>query len=996
MGKKVKVVGYAQRVFFNDGIEYRNFSDDLVGQQLTSDGGSPLLTNNNFNITTNLEPKLNKIFLTNPFSKYSSLETLGLVESELSNLIDDKLKLNLDPTKLNTFAYFGSAKEFIRVSLEEIIMDWVASLYVQVVVGVNTGNTVTNYTYDSINNVATFNTPIVNIDNKYGINYFKTNSIQDDGITNELRVLDSSFTKYDISASTGEFKVIGFTGASNNNKTTLAFKVEGNPFPNFNGVGFGGVNYHIKPNKIEVSKFFKNLNSFKKHLLNRKTYPKYRARFEFPVETSNGTIILSEKEVTWPTGDGYNLDFDNTKYVLYVSELINIADNLDENNSDLIHRFLTTSAIHDFDSIGNCDGTEEETAGQKATKLLRIYGRGFDEIKKYIDGISFVNTITYNKRNNSPDKLVKNLARVMGWDTLSTIQDNDILTDLLINADSTYSGQSLGLTKTEAEIEFWRRLILNTPWLWKSKGSRKAIEFIFKFIGAPEDLISFNEYVYVAEDKLDMNLVNDLLLEYQGDNDLSNHTVDDEGYPKPLPNRPNMYFQNDGLWYRETGGPNAIVDILEGNNPHIGPYDGGFKYINRFENDIISGFSSTTVVETNIISGITNLFTNYEEGTMYDLSDSGLTITPDVLEPTLNTNIQCFEVQGTFIDDPVSSLSGDFLDDCLILNVTKKEIIYDNDDTGGGTGTTGTSCTDIYSDFELGDDGIVIFTYKPNGDTGKQIPPDCCTALGYTPEIDDNTGLTFCRWRNDSTVCSDIFSGITLLDNGLVEFNYLDGTSGLLAPSQCCTDLGYQTGIGNPETDEFTCRWNPDGLCREYRITVNIDRVLSFNITDCSTRRRQVIDVDPNNGPLSICSLTRPEVLGDFVESTEFEEGDFIIENLFFCLSDGNGGDGSSNYEVIDTFNDNCSESKTVRVIPEQGQSVFVEITASGNGGFGLVSETISAPKTYTFGVDKAKSSNSSQNTFDTIVVLRVRPSQTNNTTLFSTSVARQHTNQNC
>jgi len=39
---KVKVTGYAKRTFFNSNIEYRDFSDDLVGLQLTSEGGTPL------------------------------------------------------------------------------------------------------------------------------------------------------------------------------------------------------------------------------------------------------------------------------------------------------------------------------------------------------------------------------------------------------------------------------------------------------------------------------------------------------------------------------------------------------------------------------------------------------------------------------------------------------------------------------------------------------------------------------------------------------------------------------------------------------------------------------------------------------------------------------------------------------------------------------------------------------------------------------------------
>ena len=59
---RIKVAGYARRVFFNDNIEYRNFSPDLVGLQLTSDGGTPLFTMGNFSVEVNLEPKSGVLF----------------------------------------------------------------------------------------------------------------------------------------------------------------------------------------------------------------------------------------------------------------------------------------------------------------------------------------------------------------------------------------------------------------------------------------------------------------------------------------------------------------------------------------------------------------------------------------------------------------------------------------------------------------------------------------------------------------------------------------------------------------------------------------------------------------------------------------------------------------------------------------------------------------------------------------------------------------------
>ena len=70
---RIKVSGYAKRIFFNDNIEYRNFSPDLVGFQLTSDGGTTLFTNGNFSITVNLDPKPDVLFTQSNRSKFFTL-----------------------------------------------------------------------------------------------------------------------------------------------------------------------------------------------------------------------------------------------------------------------------------------------------------------------------------------------------------------------------------------------------------------------------------------------------------------------------------------------------------------------------------------------------------------------------------------------------------------------------------------------------------------------------------------------------------------------------------------------------------------------------------------------------------------------------------------------------------------------------------------------------------------------------------------------------------
>ena len=106
---KVKIVGYAQKVFYDNGIEYRNFSDDLVGNQLTSDGGSTLFTAANFSITSTIDTKPSKLFLTNKFSPFMSLSDLK-IDATTTNILtaNGDVKLNLDKSDLCYYAYFGS------------------------------------------------------------------------------------------------------------------------------------------------------------------------------------------------------------------------------------------------------------------------------------------------------------------------------------------------------------------------------------------------------------------------------------------------------------------------------------------------------------------------------------------------------------------------------------------------------------------------------------------------------------------------------------------------------------------------------------------------------------------------------------------------------------------------------------------------------------------------------------------------------------------------
>jgi hypothetical protein len=618
----MNVPGYAQRVFFNDGIEYRNFTPDLVGYQYVSDTNTPLFTYGNFAILKNTQGRLVNNYVTKPFSNFYNLNNISATP-EIIDLIfnsDIKINLNIDSNKLENFAYFGSSTEFIRVTLESIITKWVAAIYVKPLDNETYSGvyTVEDYSYNGYYNTSSFKVKTNSFVNNYGIIY---NIGGENLITydNTLRNLVVDYQSYVILYENLEYPIVEFTGSTSLYNDYVYLKVSGNPFPDATNQP-QYLSYHIKPNNTEVEKFFSSLTPFENNLLNRLTVPKYKSTFDYTYITDDGTVYETSKDLTWPTSDGYNLDFNTNEYVNYVTELLEITNSLDDTKTDLIVRFLVAESISNFDTTPKCDGTEDETAGQKMTKTLRIYGREFDEIKQYIDGISYANNITYDKKNNAPDQMVKYIARMLGWELTSSVIENDLLNAYLRKPESTYSGQSRGLSAVEAEIELWRRLILNSAWLFKSKGTRKAIEFLFKFIGAPEGLINLNEHVYVAKNSIDMDLFYSALEANELNTDsIENYNITPDGFPKTLPNNTEMYFQKGGLWYRQTGGQNANEYISKGNNPHIGPYDGGYEYINQFRN-LIPNFQPLVLTSSTFTTVSAELFTNYNNGLINNYS----------------------------------------------------------------------------------------------------------------------------------------------------------------------------------------------------------------------------------------------------------------------------------------------------------------------------------------------------------------------------------------
>ena len=496
------------------------FSDNLVGNQFTD--GSSQMTMGNFSTPQNYSRRNSTNYNLGGFSAPITLESLNITDLELAkSLASNNLEvyINHDTSDLTNFVLYGSLNKRLKVATENIINFFPGALFVDGVdINLNTGNTTaTNIIYDAGRDQTTFRVNVNYLSNPFNIEFTTNgnlitqhlskeqiiNNLEQfghtsntivkiaDGSVASIRNLTTEYSKYVLtfsgSVTDKEYKIINLKPQTTTTNY-VELTVKGSPLGTATTTT---TQYYIKPNKEESEKQFQEFGDVESFLVNRECNPIYTAKFKLLKETDQGVTYFNNEEITWPLEDAVNLDITTSSYTQYLTSLANLGDELDTQKTNLISRFLTAPVLKEFD-----------TSGQKVEKTLQIYGRSFDDIKTFVDGIAYMTNVTYDGKNNIPNKLIKNFAKTLGWSTPSTLDNTKFLDSILGVSNPTYSGTSIGKTPAQLDVELYRRILMNTAYLFKSKGTRKSIEFMLGLLGAPQALIEFNEYVVLADSKI--------------------------------------------------------------------------------------------------------------------------------------------------------------------------------------------------------------------------------------------------------------------------------------------------------------------------------------------------------------------------------------------------------------------------------------------------------------------------------------------------------------
>ena len=398
------------------------------------------------------------------FGRFDNLQTLGAVNFSNDAPIPFVLQneLNLPKKNPKSHSYFSSFYTNVATSINKIIAE-----YPYAILSYNEGNTnIFDYTtiYDTITfeAVSSFKIPISGLTNQGNIAI--SSATTENGFS-----LPYDYLKFciQISGETESYNIKSYSIFD----TYLYFELHGFLKGNTGDATYPDAVY-IKPIEERIYDYNKSISALEKQLLND-------GIFSIPaINTSKDESF--DQTFKWPrTIDGFAPDSYGTNFEYYKDKILLAAEKIDDEKTNIFIKTIIPENYLELDSDGQIYRT-----------IIQSYAAEFDKLKGYIDAMAYAHSIEYNDEETVPKKFLSKLSSLLGWKLADGFSEQDLFTYLTSDLDEQKNSFSY------FNVEIWKRILVNLVWLYKKKGTRDAITFIFKLLGAPDCLINFNEFIY--------------------------------------------------------------------------------------------------------------------------------------------------------------------------------------------------------------------------------------------------------------------------------------------------------------------------------------------------------------------------------------------------------------------------------------------------------------------------------------------------------------------
>ena len=488
-------------------------------------GKKPVWSDTNFMFTDNSLPSLKK---RHNYGEWE--ETWNFDDVKDAKPDNNQVKVNMSSNDLRDFAYYGSCAELVQSTILSIIREFPGRIKV---------NSEKAWFPNSSGGYG--ETEYYTVSNPFQIDIHSDEVVLGD-YDNPLRYMSVSWKDYQIGTAGSLSDISSFSITKNK-------EIECRTEDDFSGpiytISIGGTVFYgfyigrtiqyfskspniiVQPKEEVIETYFDGLEGFKKQLLTRETKPLYKNSFVTPVMSAEYDPQYVFRNYTWPS-DGYCIEADTPRFNSFVQKLMTLAENMDKLWCDNLWNRMTHEAIKNYDwtytrEYEDGDEADNVAGGQNIEKLMRVYGRLFDDIKRNIDGIKFTKKVSYDGYNNLASAEMSDKLEMTGWDVYSTIPklDEDISTvtlteDYLKNAALSWFGKwkndtgadyfkhvsvnPESVNMTQQDIEFMRILRLSSRRILQTKGTRQAIDMVMGLFGFGCGEIEVGENSYNKEE----------------------------------------------------------------------------------------------------------------------------------------------------------------------------------------------------------------------------------------------------------------------------------------------------------------------------------------------------------------------------------------------------------------------------------------------------------------------------------------------------------------
>lgn len=453
--------------FVNSGVSLDVMATPGQNIRFPLTSSDSVLTFGDFILQTNIST--NNLETTNVASGYTTFATLQSLSSDTFNAFSvitaTTNELNLKYSDPQSYAYYGSFYTKVATAINNVIATYP---YAILATSTLSSNTIFNYLNEPITNTSSFNIPLSGLTNQDNIPLISGTSSNANVTTlydnfNQFAIQLSATT----TAQTQVFTILSYSYQSGPSGF-MTFVLEGFLFAD-NTTTASTIPVYIRPSLQTLGQYNNTLSNLENQLL-------YVGEFMAP--DSDDTFSI--QTFIWPTTiDGFSPDSYGPAFEAYSKNLLNTCSEIDTLKTNWMTRTLVSPNFIALD-----------TDTQIFQNLIAVYSQEFDQYKQYIDSLAYMHTVRYDGQNSIPEKFLSKLSGLLGLKFSNAFNNTSVFDYLGAEIDS--SGQNY----KEYNNQLWQKLLININWLFKKKGTRASLQFIFDLIGAPPNLVNFDEFVY--------------------------------------------------------------------------------------------------------------------------------------------------------------------------------------------------------------------------------------------------------------------------------------------------------------------------------------------------------------------------------------------------------------------------------------------------------------------------------------------------------------------